>query len=245
MSSKAFRFIAVFLFEIMGTLVKKQKPFGTAPNDLLNDDRISFKAKGLFCFIDSKPDGWNFSEKRISEQTKDGLFSVRSAIKELIEFGYLLREEFRNDKGNKKVNYILYWNPIDFEETEETEQTEKPIKKKKKKKKKKETKSQEQIKHPFSEKFNDYWSEWKFFRKKHDRFKYVNLDSEQRAFKKLHKLSGGNEKKAIKIIHQSIDNGWKGFFNLNDKNNERKKEVTGYNRSDAIKKAQTLFGKNK
>lgn len=34
---------------------------------------------------------------------------------------------------------------------------------------------------------------------------------------RLKKLSGGNEEKMIAILHQSIENGWKGVFELKDK----------------------------
>ena len=96
-----------FFIEIMGRLRKKEKPFGTAPNELLNDKNISFKAKGLFCFIDSKPDNWQFSERRISLQSKDGISSVRSGIKELMDSGYLERNEYRNAKGYIKTEYVF------------------------------------------------------------------------------------------------------------------------------------------
>lgn len=109
---RCYRIKRAFLFVIMGRLRKKEKPFGTAPNDLLNDKNISFKAKGLFCFIDSKPDNWEFSESRIANQSKDGISSVRSGLKELIDSGYLERNEFRSSEGYIKTEYILHWHPI-------------------------------------------------------------------------------------------------------------------------------------
>lgn len=109
---RCYRIKRAFLFKIMGRLRKKEKPFGTAPNDLLNDKNISFKAKGLFCFIDSKPDNWEFSESRIASQSKDGISSVRSGLKELIDSGYLERNEFRSSEGYIKTEYILHWHPI-------------------------------------------------------------------------------------------------------------------------------------
>ena len=72
-------------------------------------------------------------------------------------------------------------------------------------------------KFPFSSKeFLAQWDLWKVFRKKKDRFKFLNIDSENRKLKELENLSSGNEKIAIKIIQQSIDNGWKGFFELKE-----------------------------
>lgn len=90
----------------MGKLILKIS-FGVVPTSLLNDNDISLKAKGLFAYIQSKPENWNFSAERISLQTKDGLDSVRSAIKELEYFGYLQRVKSRNNKGYIDVDYVL------------------------------------------------------------------------------------------------------------------------------------------
>ena len=62
----------LFYLNIMGKLIVKNR-YGTIPNDLLNSTKISFKAKGLFAYIQSKPDNWEFSAERISKQVKEGL----------------------------------------------------------------------------------------------------------------------------------------------------------------------------
>lgn len=53
------------------------------PNALLNQSDISLKAKGLFAYIQSKPDGWDFSSERIANDHTDGRDGIRSALKEL------------------------------------------------------------------------------------------------------------------------------------------------------------------
>lgn len=74
---------------------------------------------------------------------------------------------------------------------------------------------EEQLKMPFSSKnFKAQWDLWKVFRKKKDKFSFLNVDSENRKLTELKNLSGNDEKTAIKIIQQSIDNGWKGLFEL-------------------------------
>jgi hypothetical protein len=91
----------------MGKLIIKNR-YGTIPNDLLNSVNISFKAKGLYAYIQSKPDNWEFSAERISKQVKEGLPSVVSALKELENFGYLVRNRYQNNKGFWVVDYLLY-----------------------------------------------------------------------------------------------------------------------------------------
>ena len=96
----------------MGKLIIKRR-YGTIPNDLLNSSDISFKAKGLYAYIQSKPENWEFSAERISKQVKEGLPSVVSALKELENFGYLVRKRYQNNRGFWVVDYLLYEIPIE------------------------------------------------------------------------------------------------------------------------------------
>ena len=73
--------------------------FGIAPNELLNNPNISLRAKGLFTYIQSKPNGWDFSVMRITLQMKDGRKAIMTAVRELEELGYLLRKPARNNEG--------------------------------------------------------------------------------------------------------------------------------------------------
>lgn len=92
--------------------LKIEKNYGIIPNDVLNSSRISFKAKGLFAFIQSKPDGWDFSAERISNQTNEGLTSVRTGLKELEKEGYLIRRKMHNQYGFFEIEYLLTENPF-------------------------------------------------------------------------------------------------------------------------------------
>jgi predicted DNA-binding protein YlxM (UPF0122 family) len=97
-----------------------KESFGIAPNELLNDENISLKAKGLFTYIQSKPNGWDFSIDRISIQTKDGKKAIRTALKELEDNGYLERMATRNNLG-KWSGYDYYLNQKPFAEKGTTE----------------------------------------------------------------------------------------------------------------------------
>lgn len=81
--------------------------YATIPNDLLNNADVSLKAKGLYGFIQSKPDDWNFSAERIALQTKDGKDSVKVALQELEAVGYLTRNKYQDNKGYWQIEYIL------------------------------------------------------------------------------------------------------------------------------------------
>jgi hypothetical protein len=92
----------------MAKLIIKNK-YGTTPVKLLNNEDISLKAKGLFGYLQSKPDGWRFSTEKIALQLKEGTKSIRSTLQELEEFGLLVREKSPKDKEGKWTgyNYIL------------------------------------------------------------------------------------------------------------------------------------------
>lgn len=56
-----------------------------------NDERLSYKAVGIHTYIMTKPDGWEANETDIARRHCDGLASVRSGVKELIQHGYMVR----------------------------------------------------------------------------------------------------------------------------------------------------------
>lgn len=94
--------------------------FGQAPNNLLNNDSVSFKAKGIFTFLQSKPNGWSFSVAGIKEQTKDGKTAIESGLKELEEAEYLKRKPKKDDEGKwSGYNYHISQSP--FTENPSTE----------------------------------------------------------------------------------------------------------------------------
>jgi len=72
---------------------------------------------------------------------------------------------------------------------------------------------------PFdSNEFFSQWNIWKEYKKADHKFNYKSNVSEQAALAKLSELSNATELTAIKIIHESISNGWKGFFTQKDNN---------------------------
>ena len=91
-----------------------QEGYTHVNNEIFHDKNISYKAKGLFCQMLSLPDNWDFKENSIKALATDGIRSVRSGLKELIEKGYLIREPIR--EGNLIVDwqYTLIDNPRDL-----------------------------------------------------------------------------------------------------------------------------------
>jgi hypothetical protein len=83
---------------------KKDKiPFTQVANQVLNDPKLSAKAKGLYAYLYSKPQNWNFAIDRISNDFTDGRKAINAGLHELEENGYLLRER----QGSGRVLYLL------------------------------------------------------------------------------------------------------------------------------------------
>lgn len=80
--------------------IKKQyqNNFTTVDNTVSNDSSLSWKAKGLFQYLWSKPDNWNYTATEVSKHAKDGIDATSSGINELEEHGYLKRTQ-ENKKG--------------------------------------------------------------------------------------------------------------------------------------------------
>lgn len=73
--------------------------FTAIPNVATNDARLSWKAKGIFLYLASKPDSWQFYMDEIEQNATDGKTSLQSGLKELEKFGYLTRVRSFNDKN--------------------------------------------------------------------------------------------------------------------------------------------------
>lgn len=84
--------------------------FTVVDNYALRDDNLSLKARGLLVTMLSLPENWQFSENGLcSIFKKDGQASIRSGLKELEEFGYLVRTRTRDNLGRvSSVDWTIY-----------------------------------------------------------------------------------------------------------------------------------------
>lgn len=87
--------------------LKPDAKFGWIPIELLNSTEISAKAKLMWTYINSKPEGWDFSSHRMTAEMQEGIKSIRNSINELIRAGYMARE--RQSDGH--VCYLIYEKP--------------------------------------------------------------------------------------------------------------------------------------
>jgi len=71
--------------------------FTQIPNTWIRDKRLTLKAKGLLAQLLSHSDGWQVSVYGLSIANNCGRDSIRTAVKELEECGYLVRSQKRAD----------------------------------------------------------------------------------------------------------------------------------------------------
>lgn len=78
--------------------VLSSDPFARVRKAVLEDKRMSWKAKGVFAYLMGKPDDWKGIVADIVNHGPERATAIRAAIKELVEFGYA-REERIREKG--------------------------------------------------------------------------------------------------------------------------------------------------
>jgi len=95
---------------------KRENPYVMIDKYGLNDERISWKAKGLLAYLLSKPDDWQVYERDLIKRSTDGRDAVRTALRELETYGYLSRRQVRGENGSfGHVEYVIYERPIEEE----------------------------------------------------------------------------------------------------------------------------------
>lgn len=89
--------------------IKVSGEFVIIHKGFLKDPNLSAKAKGVMAYILSLPDDWKIHIDELSTHFKDGRDSIRKAIKELQEAGYIERVRIRDENGKfKGWEYLLY-----------------------------------------------------------------------------------------------------------------------------------------
>lgn len=88
---------------------KRENYFVQIDRRSLDDDKLSWKAKGILCYMLSMPNDWIFYESELLKHSTDGKDSFRTGIRELIECGYMERNQIRNEKGQFKTKEIVVY----------------------------------------------------------------------------------------------------------------------------------------
>ena len=86
----------------MGVYVfNKFKNYTIISNLVLTDENLSLEEKGLFCYLFSKPDGWEFHynamKKELQEKSDK---TIRKILNRLVETGYITKCQVNSTNGH-------------------------------------------------------------------------------------------------------------------------------------------------
>lgn len=82
----------------------------------INDPRLSLKAKGLLCYLLSKPPDWRPQIEDICRNCSDGEKAIRSALKELAKFGYARLVRSKDASGKWEGSFWTIYEKPDASE---------------------------------------------------------------------------------------------------------------------------------
>lgn len=92
--------------------IEKTRDYTVMANHHLRNTRLSLKAKGLLSLMLSLPEDWDYTTRGLAKIYKDGVDSICSAVNELEEHGYVIRERIRNAKGQlTDIQYTILEQP--------------------------------------------------------------------------------------------------------------------------------------
>jgi len=80
-------------------VVRSSNPYVMINKTLLNNPDLSLKAKGLLAYMLSQPEDKYICQTKVAKHHKDDMDSLEEGFKELIENGYIIRQESRDNLG--------------------------------------------------------------------------------------------------------------------------------------------------
>ena len=92
--------------------IEKTRDYTVMSNHHLRNAGLSLKSKGLLSMMLSLPEDWNYTTRGLAKICKEGTDSIGSALKELEQAGYIVRNRLRDSKGKiVDVEYVIYETP--------------------------------------------------------------------------------------------------------------------------------------
>jgi len=107
---------AAFLFATKGGIremavfrVEKNSGYTVMSNHHLRNRALSLKAKGLLSQMLSLPEDWDYTLQGLARINRESIDTIRQAIRELEQAGYIQRSRERDEKGRLRgADYVIF-----------------------------------------------------------------------------------------------------------------------------------------
>lgn len=90
---------------------RPQTNFTILSNEILRDNRLSFRARGILASVLSRPDNWRTNADSLANESIEGRGAILTALKELEVLGYLERTKYQNELGHWVSDSLIYDQP--------------------------------------------------------------------------------------------------------------------------------------
>ena len=227
----------------MGNFVNKLSNYQVIPRELIFDNTLSDRARFVYCYMASKPNGWDFYMNPMAKEIGYSVETLRKYINELVENGWLVKGEQKNEGLFGAVTYTLNDSKT-LNEEEASDGTKKSATEKIRHGEiptqynidtlhsRDDMKDKEERDKSLSKKdkrydanadlsyvdapYADIWQEWLDY-KKEIKKQYKTQRGAKSQYNTLIKYANNNPILANAIVKISIEHSWDGLFALTDK----------------------------
>ena len=217
--------VGICFYNNMSKFINGLKNFQVIPSKLIFDNSLSDRARFVYCFMASKPDGWDFLLNPMANELGYSVDTLRKYINELIDGGWLKKGEQNNNDGmfGAVVYTLLSTKNTDTEKTRHEENKESIEKKDLSKEGKDKSIPKKKAKFDVyadlsyvDAEYADIWKEWLEY-KDAIKSQYNAQKGAIIQYNSLLKYADNNVVLANAIVKRSIERSWQGLFELNDK----------------------------
>lgn len=87
---------------------RPEKHYTVLGNDIIRDQRLSWRARGILIYLLSMPENWKTTASWLTANGQEGRDAVRIALSELETVGYLQRRKHQDDRGRWSTATYVY-----------------------------------------------------------------------------------------------------------------------------------------
>lgn len=93
-----------------------RKNYTIVDNSMLQDQNLSLTEKGLMAYLLQLPNDWDISQTQVERATNTGRRTMQKLFDSLMNKGYIVKRESRDERGRFHVEYDIYEKPtqVDF-----------------------------------------------------------------------------------------------------------------------------------